>query len=893
MTFLIIIWAKVVRRKKKTHEKLPTQKRQDDYEQLIELCIVLAKIPPRFVTFLLDSFFIIPRITGYSVGTLILSFFWDLFSPYKQIVKIGRQHFSRYVKTFRKLRQNTRTKFSKHFSLFFKKNSKKKVKTVSGTKPDFVHILPQFSLRQSLKKVVVITAFMGIFIFAVGVLGGALFYWYIIKDLPSVETLANRQVPVSTKIYDRNGVLLYNIYKDFNRTPLPLSEIPPQMKLATLAVEDSEFYDHPGFSIKGILRSIKKNIENGTLTGGSTITQQLVKNALLSSEKTLTRKVKEVTLAILVEQQYTKDEILEMYLNEVPFGGTAYGVQEASQTFFGKHIKDVTLSEAALLAGLPRSPTQYSPFGNRPELAKTRQKLVLSLMEQNGFITREQYQEALEQELTYAEHKTDIKAPHFVAYVREVLEERYGKEAVENGGLSVTTSLDYEIQILAEEVVKEEVEKLGKLHVGNGAAVVMHPQTGEILAMVGSKDYFDIKNGGNVNVTTRLRQPGSSIKVVNYAYALSHGATPATMLDDTPVTYLVEGQPPYTPKNYEGGFRGKIALRNALAESRNIPAVKLLYTNGVNNMITLGRDMGITTWENPDNYGLSLTLGGGETRLLDMARVYGTIANYGEKPPLTSILHVQNYKGETLDTAVCDEMYSNRGIIADTSDTKTLSPTPTSDFQTQDLFSSRVLAASESASVVIRNTSTTNCTTSQVLDPRVAFQLTDILKDNTARSASFGSNSLLVIPKHPEVAVKTGTSNDLRDNLAIGYTKDYLVAVWVGNNDNSPMGRIASGITGATPIWHNILASLISEKPTYEWPVPQQMQKASICGRREEWFLSENVPAKFCFEEWAKKVLGTNNQIQNPSVIPTPRFQRQIVDLRENKKNEKVKKNNR
>ena len=502
---------------------------------------------------------------------------------------------------------------------------------------------------------------------------GILLFWIVImRNLPSPKTLSQRVIPVSTKIYDRNGVLLYTIFKDKNRTPVPISEIPPHVLLATVAIEDAEFYSHPGFSIRGIVRAVLNDVKEKELSvGGSTITQQLVKNTLLTPEKTLIRKLKEVALAVEVELTYSKDEILEMYLNEVSYGGTAYGIEEAARTYFTKNVNKLSLAEAAFLAGLPKSPSRYSPFQENLDGALGRQKDVLELMKTNGFITEEQQKEAENQELTFTENKIEIKAPHFVFYVKELLEEKYGKEVVEKGGLEVVTTLDYQIQELAERAVKEEVEALAKLNVTNGAALVLHPQTGEILAMVGSHDYFDTEHDGNVNVTTRPRQPGSSIKVVNYAYALSNGLTPASVITDSPVTFLVEGQPPYTPKNYEGGYRGNLTLRSALAESRNIPAVKVLASYGVKLMFDMGKKMGITSWSNPDDYGLSLTLGGGDVKLLDLARVYATIANYGVKPELVSALMIKDYKGKVLEEFSCRE--ENSSHIAQASGTESAS----------------------------------------------------------------------------------------------------------------------------------------------------------------------------------------------------------------------------
>ena len=599
-------------------------------------------------------------------------------------------------------------------------------------------------------KIISFIAFIFLLIFS--------FWFLIIRTLPSPYELTLRDQEISTKIYDRNGVLLYKIYKDKNRTPVSLSQIPSYAILATLAAEDAEFYIHPGFSIKGMTRAVIKNIKEGKISGGSTITQQLVKNALLTPEKTVIRKIKELVLSIAVEIVYTKDQILEMYLNEVSYGGTAYGIQEASQLYFGKDIKDTNLSEAALLASLPKSPSKYNPFGNNPELAFDRQKDVLNLMVINKFISPEEAQKALEKRITFIPNKTDIKAPHFVMYIKEIIAQRYGEEMVEKGGLEVTTSLDYNIQKIAEETVNNEISKLGNYHVTNGASLVINPKTGEILAMVGSEDYFDIQNGGNFNVTTALRQPGSSIKVVNYAYALEHGYTLATILDDSPVSFSIPGSTIYTPKNYDGKYRGKIPLRNALAESRNIPAVKVLASLGVTKMIEQGTKMGITTWSDPSNYGLSLTLGGGEVRLIELAEVYATIANYGQKSEITPILEVKNSKGKILEN-----------------------------------------------NMNFKNIQ-------EVLDPRVAYLLIDVLKDNKARTPAFGPNSQLVIKNHPEVAVKTGTSNNLKDNLTVGFNQNYLVAVWVGNNDSSPMSYIASGITGAAPIFNKVMTNLLIEK---------------------------------------------------------------------------------
>lgn len=694
---------------------------------------------------------------------------------------------------------------------------------------------------------------------------GVWFWQNILKDLPLPTDLTKRDLRVSTKIYDRYGELLYTIFKDQNRTPIPFDKIPIQVRAATVASEDGDFYLHTGFSLKGMLRSVYKNLKNGQLTGGSTITQQLVKNALLTPEKTVVRKLKEIILSVEVERTFSKDQILEMYLNEVPYGGTAYGIEEAAQTFFGKDAVELTLGESALLASLPQSPTKYSPFGSNPEVSVTKKNEVLKRMFDNGFITKGQQVEAEREKIVFSQNRTSIKAPHFVFYVRDILEEKYGKDIVQEGGLSVITSLDFNIQKLAEEVVASEIDNLKNLNVTNAGVIVLEPKTGQVLAMVGSRDYFDLANDGQVNVTLRPRQPGSSIKVVNYAYALSNGLNPATIIPDYPTTFNIQGQNPYSPKNYDGQFRGNITLRSALAESRNIPAVKVLASYGVNNMIDLGTKMGITTWTDPKNYGLSLTLGGGEVRLLDLAQVYATIADYGKKPDINPILSVTNFRGKMLQEFTCRNSDNPIKVVFPVLATNSASLS----FLDQDL----------------------GCSGNNVLDPKVSYLITNILKDAVARSPAFGTNSLLTIKNHPEVAVKTGTSNDLRDNLAIGYTQDYLVAVWIGNNDNSPMSRIASGVTGATPIFNKIMSALLSDKESVDWPIPEGLIQLPICPYtgtlacqgcplKMEWFLETNKPQVSCSSEWFKnQTNGSGSPLPTQAPFVNNYFENQ---LREN-----------
>ncbi len=623
------------------------------------------------------------------------------------------------------------------------------------------------------------------------VAGMFLFIPYIayqwLTALPSPYLLSHRDLEVTTKIFDRNGILLYEIYADQNRTPLALGDIPQYAKEATIAMEDKDFYQHQGFSVKGILRAIIQTKFNGQLQGGSTITQQLIKSSLLSPEQTIARKIKEIILAFWAERMYTKNQILEMYLNQVPYGGTAWGIETASQTYFGKSAKNLSLGEAALLAGLPAAPSEYSPFGNHPERALERQKEVLRRMTEDGYITRDQQETALREKIGFASPKIPIRAPHFVLFVKDLLERRYGTRLVERGGLRITTSLDIAIQEKTQDMLRSHIANLTNLHVGNGAALVTNPKTGEILAMVGSKDYFNLQDQGNVNVTTSSRPPGSSIKVVNYAAALENGFTAGTILDDSPIVYKIPGSESYAPVNYDGKFHGPTPLRYALGNSYNIPAVKTLAKIGVHTMIEKGRLMGIESWTDENRYGLSLTLGGGEVTMLDMARVFGALANSGKREDLLPILEVSDYTGRTL------EKNAPKAPVA-------------------------------------------------AVKPEVTWILNNILSDNIARTAAFGPNSSLVIPGKT-VSVKTGTSNDKRDNWTVGFTPSYVVAVWVGNNDNSPMDPLlTSGITGAAPIWHDIMLELLKDKPDDVPLKPDTVVAIPCYYGRVEYFIQGTEP---------------------------------------------------
>lgn len=603
-------------------------------------------------------------------------------------------------------------------------------------------------------------------------------YHTLFRDLPSPSAIRDRTPILSTKIYDRNGQLLYTIFKDENRTIVPLSEISPYLISATLAIEDSEFYHHFGISFRGIARAFLHNLRHETVQGGSTITQQLVKNTLLSRERTWKRKIREAVLALAVDAQYSKDEILYHYLNEVNYGGSVYGVEQASQWFFAKPAKDLTLGESAFLAGLTVAPSAYSPFGTTPQLGYDRQKEVLNAMVSTGSITPEQKSQAESEKLSFRTAAYDIKAPHFVMYVRSVLAEKFGEDVVSQGGLEVYTTLDLEVQASAEAAVARELQRLEKLKVGNGAAMVTDPRSGEILAMVGSRDYFDQEHDGSVNVALRPRQPGSSIKPITYALAFERGRKPVDVIEDKPVIYTAPGAPPYAPKNYDGRFHGKVSLREALASSYNVPAVRLLVEMGVNSLVQKAREMGISTWDDASRFGLSLTLGSGEVKMYDMAKVYGTFANQGETVELNPLVSVKRWDGEHL--------YSNPCV-----------------------------SASEP------------CHGKRTLSPLTAFQVTSVLSDNAARTPAFGPRSVLFIPGQ-EVAVKTGTTNSLRDNWTIGYTSDRVVLTWVGNNDNTPMHQVASGVTGASPIWNTIMKGQL-ENRTHAFLLPAGLVRTKVC----------------------------------------------------------------
>lgn len=614
---------------------------------------------------------------------------------------------------------------------------------------------------------------------------------YYSFQLPKPGKIAESKYSDATRIYDRKGVLLYSVYADENRTYVELSKISKQLQNATIAIEDENFYENKGFDPFGPLRIAKNLLFRQRAIGASTITQQLVKNILLTNERSLPRKIKELILAIQVDSKFSKDQILEMYLNNIPYGGTAIGIEAASQTYFGKSADTLNLPESAFLAGLPQSPSTYSPFtGNKHYVNRT--KAVLKQMVSNKYITQNQADSALKdiEGYKFSQRDTAIKAPHFVLYVKELLARQFGDQVVERGGLQVTTTLDYELQKKAEAIVKEDIDKLEDFHVGNGAAMMADPKTGEILTLIGSKDYFgdplpegctsgsDCIFEPNYNAAFGRRQPGSSLKPIIYAKAFEKGYTPATLFMDVKTNFQSNtSEKSYIPENYSGKFQGPVQTRFALGNSLNIPAVKALALVGIKDAMQLAYDMGIEDWEPTDetmkNVGLSLVLGGRETSLYNEMAAYSVFANQGIREDMVAILKVTDVKGKKL-------------------------------FEHEDRPGTKVLSED------------------------IAFLISHILLDNVARIAEFGANSYLVVPGKT-VAVKTGTTDEKRDNWTVGYTPSLVVGVWVGNNDNSKMNpKIASGVTGASSIWHRLMVMALKDKSNEEFKKPDNVVAVQV-----------------------------------------------------------------
>jgi len=617
-----------------------------------------------------------------------------------------------------------------------------------------------------------------------------LLFFYYTYDLPQPEKFTESPFIQSTKIYDRTGkVLLYDIYGEEKRQIVPFDQISDNLKHSVLASEDARFYQHGGVDFQSIVRSLWADITSQSKAqGASTITQQLIRSVYLNNQKTLGRKIREIVLSIELERRYSKDQIFDWYLNEIPFGQNAYGAESAAQTYFNKPASDLSIAEAAALTALIPAPSYYSPYGSHKDLLLARKDYILERMHELGYITTDQLNQAKNETLTFAPDTTPIKAPHFVMYVKQYLEDKYGQDYLQQKGLKVYTSLDWDLQNFAEQTIKDADKQLTAKNANNAALVAIDPTTGEILALVGSKDYFaksypagcDAKTNGSCLfdpqydvATLGQRQPGSSFKPFVYATAFKDGYTPSTILWDTKTEFNTYCSPDanqtvdqyglkcYSPQDYDGKYRGPVSIRTALDESLNIPAVEALYLAGVKDSIQTAHDMGITTLNDPNRYGLSLVLGGGEVTLLDMTSAYGVFATEGQKIPPVSILKIEDSNGNIIEQ---------------------------------------------------NNTQPT-----KVLDTQVARQISDVLSDNAARTPIFGAHSPLYIPGY-QVAAKTGTTQNFNDGWTMGYTPFAAVGVWVGNNNNNPTKD--EGIGLAAPIWNKVMTKLVSEHPVQNFTKP-------------------------------------------------------------------------
>ena len=609
------------------------------------------------------------------------------------------------------------------------------------------------------------------------VLSGIMVIWLFSLKIPDFRSFQDRKVENSTKIYDRTGeILLYDLKQDIKRTDITFEAMGANIKNATVAIEDSEFYNHGGIRVTSIIRAILANFfGTGRTQGGSTITQQLVKNTLLTQEKSYTRKIKEWVLAIKIDKSIPKEKILEYYLNEAPYGGSVYGIQEASQTYFNKDAASLTLAQAAYLASIPQSPTLLSPYGKNKDRLETRKNLVLSRMLELNFITQDEYDKAKNEIVVfYPQATTGIRAPHFVFFIKDYLEQKYGSETIARGRLKVTTTLDYGLQEKGEKIVKEGALQNEKDWNGKNASLeAIDPKTGQILTMIGSRDYFDKEIDGNFNVVTASRQPGSAFKPFIYATAFNKGFTPDTVLFDLQTEFQTTcnayGQALpgrnqadcYMPDNYDGKFRGPMSLRGGLGQSINVIAVKLFYLAGLADSLKTAEELGISTLTDINRYGLTLVIGGGEVKLLDMTVAFGVFANDGIKNPYTGILKIEGISGKILEE---------------------FTPRPR-----------------------------------EVLPKNTALTISNIMSDEQARLPTFGSHSALFIPGK-DVAVKTGTTNNNKDAWTIGYTPSISVGVWAGNNDNQPMKK--GGVSMAGPIWNKFMNEALKNLPDEKFEMP-------------------------------------------------------------------------
>ncbi|MDE2312120.1 MAG: PBP1A family penicillin-binding protein [Patescibacteria group bacterium] len=622
-------------------------------------------------------------------------------------------------------------------------------------------------------------------LFALGVIFAALLFLYYSKDMPDPNKLLDRQVPESTKIYARDGSLLYEIHGEYKRTLVNLDQIPPNLQHATIAIEDKNFYHEGGVSLTGIARAALADILTLRKSqGASTITQQFVRQALLSTQKSWDRKIREAILAIAMDARFSKDQILQFYLNEVPYGRNTYGVEAAAETYFGKHVKDLDLAECSYLAALPQAPTYYNPSGPHRDALDARKNTVLEQMASQGYITQDQAKEAENEKVAFSTINTGIVAPHFVFFVEDYLANKYGESTLEEGGLQVYTTLDPKLQQIAESVVKTDVDKEStRYNAHNAALVAVDPKTGQILAMVGSKDYFGTPEPAgctpgkncwfepNVNVALSQRQPGSSFKPYVYGTAFKRDFkyNPASMLIDVTTNFGTYNGKDYIPQNYNGQSYGPVSMRQALAGSLNVPAVKTLALVGVNNAVQTARDLGITS---PlADCGLSLVLGGCEVRLLDHVAAYSVIANEGVRNPATAILKVEDKNGQILE-----QFQSNPQAV---------------------------------------------------LDPEAAYELISVMTDNNARSFVFGQNSPLTLSDRP-VAAKTGTTQNWHDGWTLGFTPSLAAGVWAGNNDGTLLKKGADGVVVAAPIWHDFMQQALASTTPEAFPVPDGIQQVTV-----------------------------------------------------------------
>jgi 1A family penicillin-binding protein len=599
----------------------------------------------------------------------------------------------------------------------------------------------------------------------------ATFAWFA-KDLPTPGKIKARHASESTQLYDRKGNLLYTVSGEIKRTTIDFKDMPQNIKDATIVAEDRSFYHNFGVNFKGVFRAVYYNVflrRSGNYQGGSTITQQFVKNALLSPKQTITRKIKELILSLEIEAMYSKDEILAFYLNEIPYGSNAYGIQAASEIYFGKDAKNLSLAQCATIAAMAQAPTYYSPYGSHIDELKWRRNWILDNMANQGYISQEKADKSSKSKMKFIRRREYIKAPHFVMYVKEVLAAKYGDRMVEEGGLKVTTTLDPQKQKIAEESVRNGAARnLAVIRATNAALVAIDPKTGQVLAMVGSKDYWDESIDGQVNVATAKRQPGSAFKPVVYATAFKSHWSPASTLFDVRTDFGGG----YTPNNYDMTFRGPLSIREALGQSKNVPAVKMLYLAGLKNSLKTAEDMGITTLTDPDRYGLALVLGGGEIRLTELTGAYSVFAAEGIKNDVNPILKVIEPSGNILE-----ENKESKG--------------------------------------------------KEVLNPQIAYQISSILSDNRARTPVFGSNSSLYIPGR-DVAVKTGTTDGFKDAWTIGYTPSIAAGVWVGNNNNSPMTAGAAGAMAAAPIWREFITRALGSSPNESFKKPAGIKTVTV-----------------------------------------------------------------